>query len=58
VHKTVEEKTPQRESTKDKIIEIAAEIIAQEGLRGFTAKNIAARLNITDAAIFKHFKNA
>jgi len=56
VHKTAEEKTPQRESTKDKIIEIAAEIIAQEGLRGFTAKNIAARLNITDAAIFKHFK--
>ncbi|GAB6077904.1 TetR/AcrR family transcriptional regulator [Hydrogenobaculum acidophilum] len=57
MHKTTEEKVPQRESTKDKIIEIAAEIIAQEGLRGFTAKNIAAKLNITDAAIFKHFKD-
>lgn len=46
-----------KESTKDKIVNVAAEIIAQEGLRGFTAKNIASRLNITDAAIFKHFKD-
>ena len=57
MHKTAEERAPQKESTRDKIIEVAAEIIAQEGLRGFTAKNIAAKLNITDAAIFKHFKD-
>ncbi len=46
-----------KESTRDKIVEISAEIIAQEGLRNFTAKNIAQRLGISDAAIFKHFKD-
>ncbi len=44
-------------STKEKIIEIGAEIIVKEGLRKFTAKNIASRLGITDAAIFKHFSS-
>jgi len=44
-------------STKEKIIEVGAEIIVKEGLRKFTAKNIANRLGITDAALFKHFKS-
>ncbi|NPA17259.1 TetR/AcrR family transcriptional regulator [Persephonella sp.] len=44
-------------STKEKIIKIGAEIIVKEGLRKFTAKNIADKLGITDAAIFKHFKS-
>ena len=43
--------------TREKIIRIGAEIIVKEGLRRFTAKNIADRLGITDAAIFKHFKS-
>ncbi|NPA54487.1 MAG: TetR/AcrR family transcriptional regulator [Aquificae bacterium] len=43
--------------TKEKIIRIGAEIIVKEGLKKFTAKNIADRLGITDAAIFKHFKS-
>ncbi|RMA97684.1 TetR/AcrR family transcriptional regulator [Hydrogenothermus marinus] len=42
-------------STKEKIVKVAADIIVNEGLRRFTAKNIASRLGITDAAIFKHF---
>ncbi len=44
-------------STREKIIKIGAEIIVKEGLRKFTAKNIADKLGITDAAIFKHFKS-
>ncbi len=44
-------------TTKEKIVRIGAEIIVKEGLRKFTAKNIADRLGITDAAIFKHFKS-
>ena len=44
-------------STREKIVKIGAEIIVKEGLRKFTAKNIADRLGITDAAIFKHFKS-
>ncbi len=43
--------------TREKIIRIGAEIIVKEGLKKFTAKNIADRLGITDAAIFKHFKS-
>ncbi len=43
--------------TREKIIRIGAEIIVKEGLRRFTAKNIADRLGITDAAIFKHFRS-
>ncbi|WP_457623642.1 TetR/AcrR family transcriptional regulator [Persephonella sp.] len=41
--------------TKEKILRVSADIIVKEGLKKFTAKNIADRLNITDAAIFKHF---
>ncbi len=43
--------------TKEKIIEVSGKIIAQEGLRNFTAKNIGKALGITDAAVFKHFKD-
>lgn len=44
-------------STREKIIKVGADIIVKEGLRKFTAKNIADKLGITDAAIFKHFKS-
>ncbi|NPA57867.1 MAG: TetR/AcrR family transcriptional regulator [Aquificae bacterium] len=44
-------------STKEKIVKVGAQIIVKEGLKKFTAKNIADRLGITDAAIFKHFKS-
>lgn len=44
-------------STKEKIVKVAADIIVNEGLRKFTAKNIASKLGITDAAIFKHFSS-
>jgi len=44
-------------STKEKILKVGAEIIVKEGLRKFTAKNIADKLGITDAAIFKHFRS-
>ncbi|GAB6065244.1 TetR/AcrR family transcriptional regulator [Aquifex pyrophilus] len=43
--------------TRDKILKVGAEIIAQEGLRKFTAKNLAQRIGISDAAIFKHFSS-
>jgi len=43
--------------TREKIIRVGAEIIVKEGLRKFTAKNIADKLGITDAAIFKHFRS-
>ncbi|WP_461828885.1 TetR/AcrR family transcriptional regulator [Aquifex sp.] len=41
--------------TREKILKAAAEIIAHEGLRQFTAKNLASKVGISDAAIFKHF---
>ncbi len=42
-------------STKEKIIFVGAEIIVKEGIRRFTAKNIAEKVGVTDAAIYKHF---
>lgn len=41
--------------TKEKILRAGAQIIAYEGLKMFTAKNIGEKLGISDAAIFKHF---
>ncbi len=41
--------------TRERILKAAAEIIAHEGLRQFTAKNLAGKVGISDAAIFKHF---
>ena len=43
--------------TKEKIIRVSADIIVNEGLKKFTARNVAERLGITDAAIFKHFNS-
>lgn len=43
--------------TKEKILRVSADIIVNEGLKKFTARNVAERLGITDAAIFKHFKS-
>lgn len=42
-------------TTRERILKAAAEIIAHEGLRQFTAKNLANKVGISDAAIFKHF---
>lgn len=42
-------------STREKIILAGAQIIVEEGLRKFTAKNIANKIGVTDAAIYKHF---
>jgi len=41
--------------TREKILKAGAEIIAHEGLKRFTAKNLAQKIGISDAAIFKHF---
>jgi len=43
--------------TREKIIKAGAEIIAHEGLKRFTAKNLAQKVGISDAAIFKHFSS-
>ncbi|RUM57706.1 MAG: TetR/AcrR family transcriptional regulator [Persephonella sp.] len=43
--------------TKEKILRVSADIIVNEGLKKFTARNVADRLGITDAAIFKHFRS-
>ncbi|GAB6073152.1 TetR/AcrR family transcriptional regulator [Venenivibrio stagnispumantis] len=42
-------------STKEKIIKAGAEIIVKEGLRKFTARNVANKIGLTDAALYKHF---
>lgn len=47
--------TQEELSTREKIILAGAQIIVEEGLKKFTAKNIGNKIGITDAAIYKHF---
>lgn len=47
--------TEEELTTREKIILAGAQIIVEEGLRKFTAKNIGNKVGITDAAIYKHF---
>lgn len=43
------------EIRKEQIKEAVLDIIYQEGLRRFTTKRLAARIGISEAAIFRHF---
>ena len=39
------------------IISISIELIAEKSIQGFTIKNLAAKLNVTEGAIYRHFKS-
>lgn len=45
------------EIRRRQIAEAALEVIAELGLGGFTTRAIAARVDIADGTIFRHFKN-
>ena len=50
----------QYESTdvrRRQIADAALDVIAEDGLRSFTTRAIAARVGITDGTIFRHFRN-
>jgi AcrR family transcriptional regulator len=59
----VNEKHPREQGRKTtdvrrrEIVDAAIRIIALDGPRSFTAKNIAAEVGITSGAIFRHFEN-
>ena len=38
------------------IIEVSIELIAEKSIQGFTIKNLSKKLNITEGAIYRHFK--
>src|SRR6056297_2041332 len=42
---------------QNEIINAALDIISSEGIGSLTVKNIGKKLNISDAALYKHFKN-
>ena len=42
-------------STKDRILETALELFAQSGYLGTSMSDIAERLGITKAALYKHY---
>jgi len=46
-----------RKSRKEQIINSALEIISEEGVKNLTMKRIANRIGISDAALYRHFKN-
>ena len=43
------------EGTKERILETALELFAQNGYLGTSMNDIAARLGITKAALYKHY---
>lgn len=51
-------KKPRRgKVTRDKIIEVAESLIAQQGPDGFQLQNVTEQLGITPPAIYNHFKD-
>ena len=42
---------------KEQIIDVALDIISQEGAKRLTMKNIAGRIGISEPAIYRHFRN-
>ena len=51
-------KKPRRgKVTRDKIIEVAENLIAQQGPDGFQLQNVTEQLGITPPAIYNHFKD-
>ena len=44
-------------SRKEQIITSALETISEEGIKNLTMKRIANRIGISDAALYRHFKN-
>lgn len=42
---------------KEQIVFTALEIISEEGVKSLTMKNIADRIGISDAALYRHFEN-
>jgi AcrR family transcriptional regulator len=45
------------ESTRDRILEVAEELIALHGMEGFQLKDVAERVGIRPPSIFAHFRS-
>lgn len=45
------------EHRKREIVAAATKVISKEGLRALTVKRLAGEIGVTDAAIYRHFKN-
>ncbi len=48
---------PKLRNTKEKIIEAAIDLIAENGYKGASVRKIAAKVGIRESAIYNHFKN-
>lgn len=46
-----------QEKRRKQIAQAALELLAESGVRGFTAKGVAEKVGIADATVFKHFGN-
>ena len=50
-------KTTENMKTRDKILLVAKELVAQKGAKSVTVLEVAAQLDITHQAAYKHFKS-
>jgi len=48
---------PKQKNTKERIIEAAIDLIAENGYKGASVRKIAAKVGIRESAIYNHFKN-
>ena len=48
---------PKQKNTKEKIVEAAIDLIAENGYKGASVRKIAAKVGIRESAIYNHFKN-
>ncbi|MCK7470130.1 MAG: TetR/AcrR family transcriptional regulator [Desulfomicrobium escambiense] len=45
------------ETRKKEIIEAAINLIAESGIQNLTVRGISAKIGVTDAALYRHYKN-
>ncbi len=48
---------PKQKNTKEKIVEAAIDLIAENGYKGASVRKIASKVGIRESAIYNHFKN-
>ncbi|NPA29007.1 MAG: TetR/AcrR family transcriptional regulator, partial [Epsilonproteobacteria bacterium] len=48
---------PKQENTKQKIVEAAIDLIAEQGYKGASVRKIARAVGIRESAIYNHYEN-
>ena len=50
-------RSPKKKDTRERILDVAFELIGRKGILGTTMRDVASKVGITEAAIYKHFSS-